>query len=53
MKKKHITDVYVGGERDPEKVMIPKDLGHFFNKERLLVVFVVLVVLLLLAGARL
>lgn len=52
MKKRKI-DLYVGGERDPERVMLPKDLGQFFNKERILVVFVVLVIMLLIAGARL
>ena len=52
MKKRKI-DLYVGGERDPESVMLPKDLGQFFNKERILLIFVVLVVMLLIAGARL
>ena len=51
--KKRKVDLYVGGERDPERVMLPKDLGQFFNKERILVVFVVLVIMLLIAGAGL
>lgn len=52
MKKKRKIDLYLGGERDPEEIILPKDLGQFFNKERILLVFVVFVIMLLLAGAR-
>ena len=53
MSRKKKIDLYVGGERDPERIMIPKDLSQFFNKERILLVFVVLVIMLLIAGAGL
>ena len=49
-KKKNMLDIYMGGERDPEKLVIPKDLGKFFDKKTLLTVFFVLVILLLVAG---
>ena len=52
-KKKNILDIYMGGERDPEKLIIPKDLGKFFDKKTLLTVFAVLITLLLIAGASL
>lgn len=50
MKKKRKIDTYVGGERDAWNVILPKDLSQFFNKERILLIFVVFVVMLLLAG---
>jgi len=56
MKKKkvrHILDIYMGGERDPSKLIIPKDLGKFFNKKRVFLVFIVLIILLLIAGVSL
>ena len=56
MKKKkirHILDIYMGGERDPEKLIIPKDLGKFFDKKRVFLVFIMLVILLLIAGVNL
>lgn len=53
MSRKKKIDLYVGGERDLERIMIPKDLSQFFNKERILLVFVVLVIMLLIAGAGL
>ena len=53
MSRKKKIDLYVGGERDPVRTMIPKDLSQFFNKERILLVFVVLVIMLLIAGAGL
>jgi len=52
-KTKHILDIYMGGERDPEKLIIPEDLGKFFNKKRVFMVFFVLLIMLLIAGAGL
>ena len=52
-KKKNMIDIYMGGERDPEKAIIPKDLGKFFDKKTILTIFVVLVILLLVAGVGL
>lgn len=52
-KKKNILDIYMGGERDPEKLIIPKDLGKFFDKNTLIAVFIILLILLLVAGVNL
>jgi hypothetical protein len=52
-KTKHILDIYMGGEKDPEKLIIPKDLGKFFDKKRIFLVFLVLIILLLIAGVGL
>ena len=52
-KKKHIIDIYMGGERDPDNVIVPEDLGKFFDKKTLLTVFIVLLILLLVAGVGL
>lgn len=52
-KTKHILDIYMGGERDPEKLIIPEDLGKFFDKKTMLTVFIVLMILLLVAGVSL
>ena len=49
-KEKNILDIYMGGEKDPEKLIIPKDLGKFFDKRTFLIVFFVLLVLLIIAG---
>ncbi|MBN2203005.1 MAG: hypothetical protein JW700_02380 [Candidatus Aenigmarchaeota archaeon] len=50
MKKKNKIDIYMGGERDPAKIIIPKDLGKFFDKKRIILVFVILLSMLLIAG---
>ncbi|MFH0929415.1 MAG: hypothetical protein V1818_03610 [Candidatus Aenigmatarchaeota archaeon] len=50
MKKKNKIDIYMGGERDPAKIIVPKDLGKFFDKKRIFLVFIVLLIMLLIAG---
>lgn len=52
-KKKHILDLYIGGERDPPSDLSPERYGHFFSKKRLLIVFIILVIMLLIAGVSL
>ncbi|MFH1474140.1 MAG: hypothetical protein ABIE55_04610 [Candidatus Aenigmatarchaeota archaeon] len=52
-KTKHIHDIYMGGERDPEKLIIPEDLGKFFDKKMVFLVFFVLLIMLLIAGVGL
>jgi hypothetical protein len=52
-KKKHILDLYIGGERDPPQDLSPEAYSHFFSKKRLLIVFTILVVMLLIAGVSL
>jgi len=56
MKKKnknHVLDLYIGGERDPEDVLSPEEFGHFFNKKWVFIVFIVLLIMLLIAGVNL
>ena len=52
-KTKYILDIYMGGERDPEKIIIPEDMGKFFDKKMVLIVFFTLLILLLVAGFNL
>lgn len=52
-KKKHILDLYIGGEKDSPADLSPEEYGHFFSKKRLLIVFIILVVMLLIAGVSL
>ncbi|MFQ6020405.1 MAG: hypothetical protein ACE5J4_00050 [Candidatus Aenigmatarchaeota archaeon] len=55
MKKeeKHIMDIYMGGEKDPEKIILPKRYGHFFNKKWLLITLAILTTMILIAGVGL
>ena len=52
MKKRKKIDAYIGGENDSWNDMLPEDFSQFFSKEKILIVFVILVVMLLLAGIR-
>jgi len=52
-KKKHILDLYIGGERDSPADLSPEGYGHFFSKKRLLIVFIILIIMLLVAGVSL
>ena len=52
-KRKHILDIYMGGERDPAKLIVPEDLGKFFDKKMVFLVFFVLLIMLLIAGVGL
>lgn len=44
-----MVDVYMGGERDLAKVIIPKRYGRFFNKKYLFLTLIILVIMLLVA----
>ena len=48
-KKKHVLDLYIGGERDDPDDLSPEEYGHFFSKKRLLIVFVILLIMLLIS----
>lgn len=50
MKEKE-SDVYIGGERDPEAKILPKYYGRFFNRKWLFLTLFVLVIMLLIGGA--
>jgi hypothetical protein len=52
-KEKRMLDIYMGGEKDPESLVVPEDLGKFFDKKRVFLVFFVLLIMLLIAGAGL
>lgn len=47
--RKNMIDVYMGGERDPGKVIIPKRYGFFFRKKYLFMTLIILVIMLLVA----
>jgi len=49
-KLKHILDIYIGGERDNPDDLSPEEYEHFFNKKWIWITFIVLVVMLLIAG---
>jgi hypothetical protein len=52
-KVKHVLDLYIGGEKDNPEDLSPEGYGKFFNKKWIWVVFLVLVIMLLLAGVSL
>ena len=49
-RKRNILDLYLGGERDPEKKILPKRFGSFFNKKWLLITLAILVIMLLIGS---
>ncbi len=49
-KKKHILDVYIGGEEDSPEDLSPEMIDKFFSKKEIIVVFIILVIMLLIAG---
>ena len=49
-KIRHVLDIYMGGERDSPDDLSPEDYGRFFNKKWVWITFIVLVILLLVAG---
>lgn len=52
-KERRILDIYMGGERDPERLIVPEDLGKFFDKKWVFIVFFILLMFLLIAGVGL
>jgi hypothetical protein len=52
-KERRMLDIYMGGEKDPESLVVPEDLGKFFDKKKVFLVFFILLIMLLIAGANL
>jgi len=52
-KVKHVLDLYIGGERDNPDDLSPEGYGKFFNKKWVWITFIVLVIMLLIAGVSL
>ncbi len=50
MKNEEPSDLYLGGERDLESIIIPKRYGRFFVKKWLWLTLFVLVVMLLIGN---
>jgi hypothetical protein len=49
-KRKHILDVYVGGEEDSPEEFSPEFIDRFFSLKKIFIIFLILVVMLLIAG---